>query len=108
MSHKIKMSSPEFSSLFNIAANEPGYRAGEFTDAVWFKTLVMLIDWQFPGAGKYIEAASRALPWARIGQVILEAYADFKEGKDFKTILREALEDYVVIEPVPLRMSAKK
>lgn len=88
----------------------PGYMAGEYSDAVWFKAFVSIIEWKFPGAGKYVEMAADLLPWAKLARAVQNAWADWQAGKDFITILKEAfLEWGIEVDDTekPIRMAMK-
>lgn len=86
-------------------------QAGEYFDNWIFKAIVALIDSQFPGAGAYILKAAELLPWSKLFTAIKNAYADWQEGKDWIAIFKEAVAEWLVIEPTepdePIRMSMK-
>ena len=88
----------------------PEFQAGQYTDAWWFKMFVAMLDAKFPGAGEWITKAAEFLPWAKLMSAVVEAVKDWQAGKDFFTILKEALADWVAIDdstPGPIRMMAK-
>jgi hypothetical protein len=89
----------------------PEGQAGSYLNDWIFKALVAMIDARFPGAGAYILKAAELLPWSKLGNAIQNAWADWQEGKDWITIFKEAVSEWLVIEPsepdAPIRMSAK-
>lgn len=84
-------------------------QAGSYVDSFFFKIFLNWVDSKFPGSRAIIEAAAAALPWSKLVRAVTNALADWREGKSFTDILKEALQEWGEVETTPdgIRFTAK-
>lgn len=65
--------------------------AGTYKSSTWFTVWRDYIDGKFPGSGSVLDQAAGTIPWAQLMKAITIALTEWQAGKDFLTILRDAL-----------------
>lgn len=59
------------------------------------------IERLFPGSRDVVAKLAAIIPWSKFGDVLMEAVRDYRGGKTFLQILKEAVQDWVDVHEEP-------